>query len=117
MEDCYVLPIYRNLGLWWVKPRSFVWWDFFMLDTYDDSHWKWKLKIKSDMEKQNTHYRHLVLVPIHLAVMLYKLMKNLNYNELAEQFAFGEAIVHEIILETTKAIAHRFAYKIKFPES
>ncbi|EFJ24077.1 hypothetical protein SELMODRAFT_414839 [Selaginella moellendorffii] len=54
---------------------------------------------------------------VHLGVTLYKFFKNTNYSNLSNKFGIGEAIAHDIVVQTIAAIVKCLGYKIQFLET
>ncbi|XP_024532339.1 uncharacterized protein LOC112346818 isoform X2 [Selaginella moellendorffii] len=73
--------------------------------------------LESEIRKQDTGWRSVVLVDVRLGVTLYKLFKNTNYLDLVDKFGIGESTAHEIVMDTTAAIVKCLRYKIHFPST
>ncbi|XP_024529119.1 protein ALP1-like [Selaginella moellendorffii] len=115
--------------IWWVKPRSTVWFDRFVDRYYDDMWWKENFGMKKQtfnnlvdclhdsIVKQNTHYRMAILVRVRVACAIYKFRHGSKLLSLSERFGIGKSTAFEVIKETCAAILEVFANVIKFPTS
>ncbi|EFJ25753.1 hypothetical protein SELMODRAFT_413685 [Selaginella moellendorffii] len=56
------------------------------------------------LRNKDTKFRRVVLVDVRMGVILYNLFKNTDYSDLSDKFGIGEAIAHDIVVQTTVAI-------------
>jgi hypothetical protein len=105
------LEALRN-GEYYVKPRSLVWFDDFLMESeYDEARWKknfWMSKetfdelvevMRPHLEKKSTKWKPIEMIEVErrVAVFLYRVSHNTDYFTLSEKFAVGCSSITYII--------------------
>ncbi|KAL3689251.1 hypothetical protein R1sor_015560 [Riccia sorocarpa] len=101
---------------WWVKERSLLWFDYFLMQGYEEDRWlkcllmpkEAFLSICADLHpavrRQDICFRRVVPVEVKVGAVLYKLVTGVNLFHCGELFGIGESSVHEFMEEVITAI-------------
>ncbi|KAL3696030.1 hypothetical protein R1sor_010106 [Riccia sorocarpa] len=94
-------------GAWWVKERSLIWHDYFLMHAFEDFRWRscvavprdifmWMVQVLSPRLKlQDTHWRRPVPVDVKLAACLHRLVSGSSYFLCSDRFGIGCSTLQE----------------------
>ena len=96
----------------WCKERSREWWKSVEAEIYGREWWRENLRMSLEtfetvcnhfrphIERQVTRFREPISVEVRVAVTIWRLAKNTEYQTIAALFGLGRSTVGEIFLET-----------------
>lgn len=105
----------REAG-WWVRERSTIWYDYFLVSAYEDFRWRnfmgmprrvfyWMVSEVADiLQRQVTRFRKPVPVEIRVGACLHRLVSGHTYFHVGDRFGLGESTVQELMEEVIQAI-------------
>ncbi|KAL3685152.1 hypothetical protein R1sor_003174 [Riccia sorocarpa] len=110
-------PIKRcKKGQWWMKERSLVWYDYFLVHSYEDDRWKKVMhmpkmtfdfivsRLSSRVARQDTKYKKAVPPDVRVGAVIHRLVTGHNYFHVGDRFGIGESTVQELMQEGVEAI-------------
>ncbi|KAG6554613.1 hypothetical protein Mapa_003631 [Marchantia paleacea] len=114
-------------GGWWVKPRTSVWFNTYLMSSNEDDRWLDALRMKRrtflwicnslevHVRKQDTRLRPSIPVTVRVGATIYRLVNGVDYYEVADKFGVGESSVHEIMQDCVPAIVRVFGHHLRWP--
>ncbi|KAL2613916.1 hypothetical protein R1flu_025608 [Riccia fluitans] len=114
--SCIVSFFCIQTGSWWVKERSLIWHDYFLMRAFEDFRWRscvavprdlflWMVSILSPrLERQNTHWRKPIPVDVKLAACLHRLVSGSSYLLCSDHFGIGASTLQEAMPDVVEAI-------------
>ncbi|BBN02293.1 nuclease HARBI1 [Marchantia polymorpha subsp. ruderalis] len=114
-------------GGWWVKPRTSVWFNTYLMSSSEDERWLAAIRMKRrtflwicnslevHVRKQDTRLRPSIPVTVRVGATIYRLVNGVDYYEVADKFGVGESSVHEIMQDCVPAIVRVFGHHLRWP--
>lgn len=108
---------------WWVKERSLIWFDYFLLNGYEEDRWVKCLSMPKDIfmylcselapfiSRHDTRFRKVVPLQVKVGAVVYKLVTGLNFFNCSELFGIGESTAHEFLVEVLDSIIRHLGPK------
>ena len=119
-----VFAIFRDDLGYLVKPRSTMWFSRFLLEQYDNDRWLTNFRmtkravfilaeiLKPHVQKQDTCYKLVIPVIIHIACTLFKLAPGASLLICSEMFVVGTSTVSKMLRETVHTINDVLGHEI-----
>ncbi|KAL3693836.1 hypothetical protein R1sor_007487 [Riccia sorocarpa] len=98
---------------WWVKQWSLIWFDYYLMHSYENSRSIsclrmpqriFKLIVPPSVCRADTRYRKAVPPEVRIAATIFRLATGSSYFNTAERFGVGFSTVQEFMPEVVRAI-------------
>lgn len=113
----------------WCKYKSTEWWRNAIAGNFGETWWRENLRMSKEtflflcdelrphIERQVTSFRDPVSVEARVALTVWRLGTNVEYQTISELFGLGRSTVAEVVVDTCDAIScHLIAKYIKIPQ-
>ncbi|KAL3685224.1 hypothetical protein R1sor_003246 [Riccia sorocarpa] len=124
--NCLMASGCLHEGSWWVRERSLIWFDYFLMKAFEDFRWRSCVAVPRDMflwmvsvltprlSRQETHWRKPVPADVKLGACLHRLVTGSSYFLCSDRFGIGASTLQEQMPLVVEAIVEelgpRFLY-------